>query len=503
MMHKSHNQKPLVIFEMANNHMGDVDHGVTIIRAYSALKNKFIDDLNFAFKFQYRDLNTFIHPEHVGSDLKYIKRFEETRLSEAQWTTLVQETEACGFGKVCTPFDEISVDKVVEDGFDIIKIASCSFTDWPLLEKVSTAGKPVIASVAGNSDDDISNVAAFLSHRDVNFSLLYCVGMYPTPAEKLNVSMIQEMRGRYPHLNIGFSTHEDPKETTAVSVAVGAGARIFEKHVALPTEKYAKNLYSTDLAETEQWLQSLTHAIHVFGNPSARTKNLEEENLALKPLKRGAFLKADARANQTLSQDDLFLAIPAQENGLLANDLSKFHDITLKSEQTALSHLNYDVLDIRDSREKVIQIRNKIRQTIRDNHLVIPQKCQLEISHHFGLECFEETGLCMLTILNNPQYCKKLLFVLPGQHHPEQYHKIKHETFIVLVGEVILTLDGQEQTLNAGDVAVINPNQRHAFTTRTGAVIEEISTQSVPSDSYYTDDRINQTSKRKSYVELI
>ena len=33
------------------------------------------------------------------------------------------------------PFDENSVDLIEEHNFDIIKIGSCSFTDWPLLEK--------------------------------------------------------------------------------------------------------------------------------------------------------------------------------------------------------------------------------------------------------------------------------------------------------------------------------------------------------------------------------
>ena len=37
---------------------------------------------------------------------------------------------------MCTPFDEDSVEKVVKDNFDILKIASASMDDWPLLETV-------------------------------------------------------------------------------------------------------------------------------------------------------------------------------------------------------------------------------------------------------------------------------------------------------------------------------------------------------------------------------
>ncbi|WP_026375607.1 N-acetylneuraminate synthase family protein [Aestuariibacter salexigens] len=499
----SHLIKPLVIFEMANNHMGDFEHGLNIIKAYGALKRNYETQLDFAFKFQYRDLDTFIHRAHKGSSLKYIKRFEQTRLTDTEWRALNSELDEYGFIRICTPFDEKSVKKVVRDEFDVIKIASCSFTDWPLLEEVSKANKPVIASVAGCSDDDISNVAAFFAHRDIEAALLYCVGMYPTSADNLNVAMIQELKRRYPHLTIGFSTHEDPSETAAVAVAVGAGARIFEKHVALPTENYEQNLYSTDLKQTEAWLESLTKALTVYGTVEGRRLNLDEENKSLRPLKRGVFLKNDAPSGTVIGEDEFYFAIPAQEDALVANDISKFKQIELIEPIAQDEALPYARMKIHDERQKVLNIRNKIRQLVSENSLIIPQKARLEISHHYGLDEFDCTGLCMVTILNNANYCKKLLFLFPGQSHPEQFHKIKHETFIVLSGQVCLILDDTETLLNVGDVVQINPGQRHAFSSTTGAVIEEISTQSTSDDSYYTDEKINKTEKRKSYVEMI
>ena len=47
----------------------------------------------------------------------------------------------------------------------------------------------------------------------------------------------------------------------------------------------------------------------------------------------------------------------------------------------------------------------------------------------------------------NREYCKKLIVLLPGQKHPEQYHNIKEETFVVLYGDVALTLDGVDKEL--------------------------------------------------------
>ena len=43
----------------------------------------------------------------------------------------------------------------------------------------------------------------------------------------------------------------------------------------------------------------------------------------------------------------------------------------------------------------------------RKKQVVVPGQADLEISHHYGLEKFEETGLTMITVVNR-EYCKKL-----------------------------------------------------------------------------------------------
>ena len=54
---------------------------------------------------------------------------------------------------ICTPSDEVGVDRVEEHGYHFIKIASCALTDWPLLERIIRSQRPVIASLAGEELD--------------------------------------------------------------------------------------------------------------------------------------------------------------------------------------------------------------------------------------------------------------------------------------------------------------------------------------------------------------
>ena len=48
--------KPLFVFEMANNHMGDVNHGLRIIREFGEVKKDFASYFDFAIKLQYLSL---------------------------------------------------------------------------------------------------------------------------------------------------------------------------------------------------------------------------------------------------------------------------------------------------------------------------------------------------------------------------------------------------------------------------------------------------------------
>ena len=66
---------------------------------------------------------------------------------------------------MCTPFDEESVDVIKKMEFDYIKVASCSAKDWPLIEKIAKAKKPVIASTGGQDIIAIDKIHSLLEHK--------------------------------------------------------------------------------------------------------------------------------------------------------------------------------------------------------------------------------------------------------------------------------------------------------------------------------------------------
>lgn len=486
----------LFILELANNHMGDVDHGLATIREFGKVCGKF--PFRFAFKFQYRQLDTFIHPEYKGrKDIKYVARFEETRLSEEQFLKLKDEAKANGFLTACTPFDEASVDLVERQGFDIIKVASCSFTDWPLLERVVKVDRPIVLSTAGADLMDIDNVVAFMEHRRKQFALMHCVGEYPTPKERYELGQIEFLRQRYPEVAVGYSTHESPADIDAVKVAIGSGARVLERHVALKTDKYVPNAYSSHPEQIERWVSAAADAFVMRGAVGRRRDISAKEAEDLRGLRRGVFAGGDIQPGEIITEANCFFAIPNEKGQLLSNELSKYATFTARELIKAGGAVMASATEYRNMHLKVKETLGKIRRLIAESHIALPPRVELELSHQYGLEKMDRYGATIINCINR-EYCKKIIIMLPGQENPVHRHEKKEETFQILHGKLHITVGGREQDYKKGEIVVVERGQKHSFRSEEGAIFEEVSTTHYNDDSFYDDQAIMDNKDRKT-----
>ncbi|OGY07404.1 MAG: spore coat protein [Candidatus Blackburnbacteria bacterium RIFCSPHIGHO2_01_FULL_40_17] len=490
---------PLIIFEMANNHMGDVKHGIKIVHKFAKAAEKF-NSFNFAFKLQARDIDTFIHPDFKSrQDIKYVKRFSETRLTKKEYKTLKKEIEKCGFVSICTPFDEASVDLIEELDFQIIKIASCSLADWPLLERIAKTNKPIIFSTGGARLEDIDQVVSFFQHRDKEFALMHCVGEYPTLKDNLQLNQIDLLRERYPDVPVGYSTHKEPENNLAIALALAKGARIIEKHVGVRTKKYDLNTYSSTPKQVEKSLKIASEALKMGGVIEKRHTISEKEKADLRQFQRGVFANCDIIAGEPVNLKNTFFAFPNSDGQIITNNLSKYVVFTAKKDvKKNQPVMNTDVVSI-NIRESVYKIVSKVQKMLNNNKIVLPSKLEWQISHHYGLENFHKNGAVLITVVNR-EYAKKILVLLPKQIHPSHLHRKKEETFHVLSGDFILYLNNKKQVHKAGEVVIVERNIHHWFTTNKGVILEEVSTTAVPNDSFYEDEKITQNKNRKTYL---
>jgi mannose-6-phosphate isomerase-like protein (cupin superfamily) len=84
-------------------------------------------------------------------------------------------------------------------------------------------------------------------------------------------------------------------------------------------------------------------------------------------------------------------------------------------------------------------------------------------------------------LVNEPEYCLKILYLYPGRKCSLHYHTIKKETFSVQSGLVRLEqrdLRGHpiDELLKPGETRTIMPKTPHRFSSTHGAVMLEVST---------------------------
>lgn len=483
---KEFNFNGLFIFDLANNHQGDVEHGFKIIRAIGEVVKK--TGIRAAVKFQFRQLDTFIHPDYKNrKDLKHISRFMGTRLSKENFIHLIEKVRDQGMITMCTPFDEESVDIILELGIEVIKVGSCSAVDRPLLDRIAETNCPVIVSTAGLSMSKIDRLVSFFEHRRVHFALMHCVALYPTSREKLNLNQIAVLKNRFPDVPVGFSTHEEPENYSAIRIAYAKGAWLFERHVGIKTDKYKLNAYSSNPEQIERWIQSYFQTVDACGG-EYRSPVGSEEILSLRSLMRGVFTKKEIKKGTKIRRQDIFFAMPLLDGQLTSGE---WHEgIVANKDYRGKEPINAVLANLEVPREELIyQIMLQTKGMLNKARIFIGENSSVEISHHYGLERFREFG-CVIIDCINRDYCKKLIIQLPRQKHPYHYHKKKEETFQLLSGDLEVELEGKRIILKPGDIVLIQSSQWHKFHTLDGSIFEEVSTTHYNDDSFYEDERI-------------
>jgi sialic acid synthase len=143
---------------------------------------------------------------------------------------LREYAESLGLVFFASAFDLPSLHFLFEAGVNIIKIASHSLTNGPLLEELAERKTPVIASLGGTTNKERDMAVEILKENPM--VLLHCVSAYPTPDSLVKLDTIEHLKQRY-NVPVGFSSHE-----VGIDVSVAAsllGACMIERHFTLKT----------------------------------------------------------------------------------------------------------------------------------------------------------------------------------------------------------------------------------------------------------------------------
>ena len=311
----------LFVLEMASNHQGSLERGLKIVSSFSKIVR--FNNVKAAIKLQFRDVDNFIHKDFVSrSDIRYVKRINDTRMSKADFSVLVEAIRKSGCIPMATPFDEKSVDWCVEFDMPIIKVASADNNDWTLLEKIGSTRLPVIISTGGMSQKDMDDVVTFFRRRNIPLALNHCVAAYPHEDNECELNQIDYLSIRYPDVTLGYSCHEYHDWQASVMMAHAKGVRTFERHVDINDDGFKVATYSSLPHQIDTWFKAWNKAREMCGGSSDFRRNfLAREIEYLDSYVRGVYAKRNLVAGQTLTEDDVYLAIPLRKGQASSREL--------------------------------------------------------------------------------------------------------------------------------------------------------------------------------------
>ena len=215
---------PFVIAEIGINHEGNVDKAIKMIDDASDVGCECV-------KFQTHVIEDEMIPNDVipgnasESIWDIMKRCE---LSEKEDILLMQYALSKGLIYLSTPFSRAASVRLEKMGVPAYKIGSGECNNYPLIRHISSYGKPIILSTGMNDINSIAPAVRIMEEAKIQYALLHCTSMYPTPYEKIRLGSLDDLKKNYPNATIGLSDHSIGNYTCFAGVALGAS--IIEKH---------------------------------------------------------------------------------------------------------------------------------------------------------------------------------------------------------------------------------------------------------------------------------
>jgi sialic acid synthase SpsE len=259
-----------IVAELTTNHFGDRDRLEHLIRASHAAGADYI-------KLQKRDVDTFYPPAEL--EATYASPFGTTfgdyrrqlELTAADFEYVDALCASLGVGWFVSVLDRPSFDFVQRFSPRLIKLPSTISGHTGFLDHVARTFSGSVVISTGMTDRSYEDYVLRAFVRAERLYLLQCNSAYPTPAEHCNVAVVRHYRDLArvdPRVVPGYSSHDHGWFASAL--AVGAGARMIEKHVKAGSTPWAHfNNVAVDLCNGDfaAYVARLREAESVLGAP--------------------------------------------------------------------------------------------------------------------------------------------------------------------------------------------------------------------------------------------
>lgn len=229
-----------LIAELCQNHNGDfarvkemVDAAVEAGATHVKIQHIHVRNLTFRPQFEGGS-------EFNGKQMSIKRPFEPEynrlkglELSKSESKQFVDYVKSKGAVPMTTCFSRDSIQDLIDEGYESVKVASYDCASYQLLRELAANFKEVIVSTGATFNNEVEKASAILKESGVDYSMLHCVTIYPTPLSEIHLAKMDWLKGFSE--TVGFSDHSlvERDGVLASKAAIAAGAEVIERHFTI------------------------------------------------------------------------------------------------------------------------------------------------------------------------------------------------------------------------------------------------------------------------------
>ena len=315
--------RTVVIAEAGVNHLGQMNYAENLISAAARAGADIVKFQTYkADKLTTKNAPRFWNweGEDKADGSQHDSYSELDQFGESEYLLMKELCDKYNIEFMSTPFDNESVDLLVNVGVNGFKIASCDITNFPLLRYIASKNLPILLSTGAANILEINEAIAQI--REVSgcaILIMHCTLCYPTKVEDANLLALNDIKSNFPGHLIGLSDHT--LGTLVASTSVALGVRAIEKHFTFDKTlpKSADHWLSLDEKDLTKLVTDIREIEKAMGH--GRKELLEAEKLAWVNARRSIVTTRDISAGAILLDSDFTMKRPG--TGLHSRDIAK------------------------------------------------------------------------------------------------------------------------------------------------------------------------------------
>lgn len=260
---------PLVIAEIGINHEGSLEVAKEMVDAAHSAGAEVIKHQTHVVEDEMSGAAKKVIPGNT--DVSIYDVMARCALNEEDEIALKEYVESKGMIYLSTPFSRAAAERLERMGVLAYKIGSGECNNYPLIDHIASFGKPMIVSTGMNDIESISKTVAILEKHNVQYSLLHCTNLYPTPPALVRLGGMEELQKTFPNAVIGLSDHT--VNNNACLAATALGASVLERHFTDSKDRQGPDIIcSMDPKELNELIEGSAQIAQMRGGKKEAAK---------------------------------------------------------------------------------------------------------------------------------------------------------------------------------------------------------------------------------------